>query len=154
MPGIEHWLKEHVRYRLLTDAAGAGVRALFASRGVTDLTDALYPKLPETGVEWDFDEHTPPPYLVLRENAIANPADVRRGGFQFWVYDDPAYDDYEFIREVERELVALYHYWRVPTSAPGYTQWVFSDWVSSSNETVDEDVQKKMKIVRFRCFGG
>lgn len=154
MPAIEHWLEEHVKYRLLVHADGAAVRALFASRDITDMGDALYPRPTESGVdEGDFSRDTPAPYLVLRMDAVANPRDVRTSGWQFYIYDDPFYL-YEFIREVEMALRFLYQYWEIPPSAPNYDQWIRSEWTSSSNEGVDEELQKHRKIVRFSCHGG
>lgn len=162
MPAIEHWLEEHVKTRLLTHADGAAVRALFAGAirdpawptGIADMADALYPRPTETGVdEGDFSRDTPAPYLVLRMNAISNPDDVRNSGWQFYIYDDPGYL-YEFVREVEIALRRLYHEWFIPSSAPGYDQWIRSDWTSSSNEGVDEELNKHRMIVRFSCHGG
>ena len=146
----EKTLTDHVRARI---EASTDLQALFTARSRT-LSEQIFPRFDNTEVDTDdFGQNTPKPFIVLRDNGLADTALLYSSAAQIWVYDDPLYN-YTFIIDAVNALRRTLSRWLVPASVQNYPQWVELRFAGEGPRTVDEGWALHFQTVSVRAIGG
>lgn len=146
----EKTLKEHTRNRI---ESSTDLATLFSARGLV-LAEQIFPRFDNTEIETDdFGKDAQKPFLVLRDNGVADTALLLNSMVTVWVYDDTIFN-YAFIEDAVNILRHLFTRWYVPVSVQNYPQWVEARFSGMGPQTVDEGWALHFQTVNVRAIGG